>query len=272
MCRKQLNYCVGLLFFLFFCSFVKAQVPVPVGAGSYASFVPTFDQQADEYYAIGAQQIIDLYANLHLDPSLVGRPLPSNKWWTDTLMGIRSWSYNATNNPPSVVTQDPFGGQLWSFPAMLAPNSSGFNLYFPNAWDTGTPPVGGFNAGPALPITGAVPLAVGTKDILIADFDEATYPVGWVVTGTAFGTGPIVGGSWTGQSPPVTGFLGSSCVNTYRGGDSYQGTLTSPTFQIQKKYVQLLVGGGNDLTNDAVWLVISNQRSHKLTPLITKQR
>ena len=47
-----------------------------------------------------------------------------------------------------MVTQDPFGGQLWAFPVMLAPNASGFNLYFPNAC--------GFNPGPALPIVGTV--------------------------------------------------------------------------------------------------------------------
>jgi len=135
---------------------VCAQVAVPVGAGSYASFIPAFDQQSDEYYSVGAQQIIDLYPQLHLDPALAGRPLPSNKWWTDTLAGIRSWSYNSNNIPPSVVTQDPFGGQLWAFPVMLAPNASGFNLYFPNAWQTGTPPTGGFNPGPALPIVGTV--------------------------------------------------------------------------------------------------------------------
>ena len=238
---------------------LRAQVAVPVGGGSYASFVPSFDQQSDEYYAPGAQQMIDLYTNLHLSPSLTNRPIPSNKWWTDTLMGIRGWSYNATNTPASVVTQDPFGGQLWAFPAMLAPNSAGFNLYFPNAWSTGTPPAGGFNTGPALPITGAIPLAVGSNDILIADFDETTYPAGWAVTGTAFGTGPILGGSWSGQSPPVTGFLGAACVNTYRGSDAPEGTLTSPYFVIQKHYIQLLTGGGKDLTNDAVWLVISNQ-------------
>lgn len=237
---------------------VTAQVAVPVGAGSYASYVPLFDQQADEYYAIGAQQIIDLYPNLHVAPSLTNRPMPSNKWWTDVLMGIRSWSYNATNNPPSVVTQDAFGGNLWAYPCMLAPKASGFNLYFPNSWSTGTPPVGGFNTGNALPITGSVPLAVGTNDILIADFDQAAYPSGWVTTGTAFGTGPIAGGSWPGQSPAVQGFLGGACVNTYRGADGPQGTLTSTNFTIQKNFIQLLVGGGSDTNNAAVWLVISN--------------
>jgi hypothetical protein len=33
------------------CLTLRAQVAVPVGAGSYASFVPAADQQADEYYA-----------------------------------------------------------------------------------------------------------------------------------------------------------------------------------------------------------------------------
>jgi endoglucanase Acf2 len=54
----------------------------------------------------------------------------------------------------------------------------------------------------------------------------------------------------------VHGFLGSACVNTYRGANTPQGTLTSPTFTIQKHFIQLLVGGGNDTNNDAVRLLI----------------
>ncbi|PWU18176.1 MAG: hypothetical protein C5B50_09725 [Verrucomicrobia bacterium] len=255
MCRAWL----GATVVLFACCLTaNSQVAVPVGAGSYASFVPPADAQADEYYGLGAQQIIDLFPNLHLDALLTNQPLPSNKWWTDVLVGDRS-SYNAANTPPRTVAQDALGGQLWALPVMLAPNSSGFNLYFPNSWNTGTPPVGGFNTGPALSVIGAIPLAVGSNDVLIADFDETNYPSGWSTTGTAFGSGPIQGGSWPGQSPPVTGFLGAACVNTYRGSDSPTGTLTSPTFTIQKHYIELLSGGGNDLTNDAVWLVISNQ-------------
>ena len=236
---------------------VSAQVAVPVGSGSYASFVPLSDQQADEYYAPGAQQMINLVPNLHLDPSLVGLPLPSNKWWTDVMMGAR-W-----NNATDVLTQDAYGGQLCAYPALLDPGASGFNLYFPNAWNTGTPPQGGFNTGTALPITGAIPLAVGANDILIADFDETTYPSGWATTGTAFGPGPRAGGQFPGQSV-VSGFLGSACVNSFynggsgNGSDNPQGTLTSTSFTIQKHYIQLLVGGGADTNNDAVWLVISN--------------
>ena len=110
-----------VLCLLALCLTVTAQVAVPVGAGSYASFVPSFDGQADEYYGLGAEQIIDLYPTLHLDPSLTNRPLPSNKWWTDMLIGDRSGNYNPTNNPPRAVLQNPFGGNLWAYPVMLAP-------------------------------------------------------------------------------------------------------------------------------------------------------
>jgi len=238
-----------------------AQTAVPVGAGAYATSIPPADQFLGGYYSMTAQQVVTQFVNLHLTSALTNPPVPSNKWWTDVLVADRS--YEPTNGGPRVIQQDPYGGQLWSYPVMLAPNSAGFNLYFPNSWNARSNPnfpEGGFSTGPNLPITGSIPLAVGANDILIADFDETSYPAGWVTTGTAFGTGPIAGGSWTGgQSPPVTGFLGGACVNTYRGSDSPTGTLTSPPFTIQKHFIELLVGGGADLTNDAVWLVVSNQ-------------
>jgi hypothetical protein len=46
---------------------------MPVSSGSYASFVPSFDQQADEYYAPVAQQKIDLYPCPHLAPGMAGK-------------------------------------------------------------------------------------------------------------------------------------------------------------------------------------------------------
>ena len=203
------------------------------------------------------QQVVSNFTNLHLASSITNRPIPSNKWWTDTLVADRS--YEPTGGGPRVIQQDPYGGQLWAYPVMLAPNSSGFNLYFPNSWNTPANPnipEGGFNTGPALQITGSETVQVGSNDILIADFDETNYPTGWITTGTAFGTGPIPGGTWPGESPAVTGFIGSSCVNTYRGANGPQGTLTSPTFTITKHFIEFLVGGGSDTNLDAVHLLI----------------
>ena len=242
---------------LFASGLAPAQVAVPVGAGSYAASIPPSDQFLGGYYSLTAQQVVNQFPNLHLAPALANRPVPSNQWWTDLLVADRS--YQPSGGGPRVLQQDPFGGQLWSYPLMLAPNASGFNLYFPNAWNARSNPnlpVGSFNPGPNLPITGAVPLAVGSNDVLLADFNATNYPAGWVLTGTAFGSGPIIGGTWPGESPAVQGFLGSACVNTYRGANTPQGTLTSPAFTLQKNFIHLLVGGGADTNHDAVWLVI----------------
>ena len=236
-----------------------AQVAVPVGAGSYASEIPAAYQFSGGFFSMTAQQVVNYYTNLHLVSSLTNRPIPTSKWWTDILVADRSYQPGA--NQPRVIQQNSFGGQLWAYPVMLAPNSSGFNLYFPNAW---TPsgsdpavPIGNLMTGTALPITGGVPASVGSNDILIADFNGTSYAAGWVTTGTAFGAGPLVGGTWPGELPALTGYLGNACVNSYYGSsDTPTGTLASARFTVQKKYIHLLVAGGSDTNNTAVKFLI----------------
>ncbi|WNZ10782.1 GH32 C-terminal domain-containing protein [Streptomyces sp. 11x1] len=77
---------------------------------------------------------------------------------------------------------------------------------------------------------------------VLADFEGDTYG-DWTATGDAFGTAPAAG-TLPGQHQ-VSGFLGGGLVNTFLNGDSTTGTLTSPEFTLDKKYVNLLVGGGN---------------------------
>ena len=79
------------------------------------------------------------------------------------------------------------------------------------------------------------------KDILIADFEGKTYG-DWKVEGEAFGPGPARG-TLDGQMN-VSGFEGKALVNTYYKGDDTTGTLTSPPFKIQRKYINFLIGGG----------------------------
>ncbi|MHC4642694.1 MAG: GH32 C-terminal domain-containing protein [Planctomycetota bacterium] len=79
------------------------------------------------------------------------------------------------------------------------------------------------------------------KDILIADFEGKTYG-DWKVEGEAFGPGPARG-TLDGQMN-VSGFEGKALVNTYYKGDETTGTLTSPPFKIQCKYINFLIGGG----------------------------
>ncbi|MER6559036.1 GH32 C-terminal domain-containing protein [Streptomyces sp. NPDC001027] len=77
---------------------------------------------------------------------------------------------------------------------------------------------------------------------LLADFDGGTYG-DWTTTGDAFGPAPVTG-ALPGQQP-VSGFQGSGLVNTFRDGDATTGTLTSPEFTLDKRYVNFLIGGGN---------------------------
>lgn len=79
------------------------------------------------------------------------------------------------------------------------------------------------------------------EEILLADFEGKDYG-DWKVTGEAFGPGPAQG-TLPGQMA-VSGFRGRGLVNSFIGSDSTTGTLTSPPFRIERRYINFLVGGG----------------------------
>jgi fructan beta-fructosidase len=83
--------------------------------------------------------------------------------------------------------------------------------------------------------------AADRPDILIADFEGDNYGE-WKTTGTAFGDKPARG--TLPNQMPVSGFLGKGLVNSYLGGDAATGTLTSPEFTIERKFISFLIGGG----------------------------
>jgi sucrose-6-phosphate hydrolase SacC (GH32 family) len=78
-------------------------------------------------------------------------------------------------------------------------------------------------------------------DVLLADFEGDDYG-DWKVVGESFGKGPAHG-TLPGQMP-VQGFQGKGLVNSFAGGDGTTGTLTSPEFKIERKFVSFLIGGG----------------------------
>ena len=92
-----------------------------------------------------------------------------------------------------------------------------------------------------LAFLGGTSLDAAEADILIGDFEGRDYG-DWKATGEAFGTGPARG-TLPGQMH-VDGFRGKGLVNTFRGGDGSQGTLTSPPFEIQGDFINFLIGGG----------------------------
>ncbi|NGO46722.1 GH32 C-terminal domain-containing protein [Streptomyces ureilyticus] len=101
---------------------------------------------------------------------------------------------------------------------------------------------------------------------VLADFEGGTYG-DWTATGDAFGTAPATG-TLPGQQG-VSGFLGDGLANSFLKGDASTGTLTSPEFTIDKKYVNFLVGGGNHPAGSAnptaVELLVDGQVVHSAT-------
>lgn len=83
--------------------------------------------------------------------------------------------------------------------------------------------------------------AAQSAPMVIADFDGPDFGA-WKVTGTAFGERPAAG-MLPGQMP-VEGFIGKGLVNSFHGGDNPVGTLTSPLFKVERKFITFLIGGG----------------------------
>ncbi|HVV73775.1 MAG TPA: GH116 family glycosyl-hydrolase, partial [Verrucomicrobiae bacterium] len=105
-------------------------------------------------------------------------------------------------------------------------------------------------AGRTQPLLGAYASWTGGKpvgqansraDVLFEDF-ESGYG-NWQVEGNAFGQGPAQGTLPNQQH--VSGFTGRGLVNTYLGGDDTKGRLISKPFQISRRYIRFLVGGGH---------------------------
>jgi len=92
--------------------------------------------------------------------------------------------------------------------------------------------------------------------IVLADFEGPDYGK-WETAGEAFGKGPAKG-TLSGQQQ-VSGFLGKGLVNTFLGGDGPGGTLTSPAFEISRKFINFLIGGGGHAGETCVNLIIDGK-------------
>lgn len=83
--------------------------------------------------------------------------------------------------------------------------------------------------------------AHAADDIVLGEFEGAGYGR-WVAQGTAFGTGPALGAR-PGQLQ-VRGFRGNGIASSELAGDAPMGTLTSPVFRIERRYLSFVIGGG----------------------------
>lgn len=92
--------------------------------------------------------------------------------------------------------------------------------------------------------------------IVLADFEGDNYG-DWTATGEAFGTGPAHGTLPNQQA--VSGFQGKGLVSTFLKGDAPQGTLTSPAFEISRKYLNFLIGGGSHAGETCMNLLVDGK-------------
>ncbi len=98
---------------------------------------------------------------------------------------------------------------------------------------------------------------------LFEDFEGRSYG-DWKVTGDCFGEGPAKG--TLPRQNPVSGYNATGLVNTYytprpapANPDDTTGTLTSPTFVVEKAFINFLVGGGEYKDETCVNLVIDGK-------------
>lgn len=106
------------------------------------------------------------------------------------------------------------------------------------------------------------PAARAADDLVFSDFETADYG-GWTARGTAFGPGPAAG--TLANQMPVSGFRGQRLVNSYVGGDVSTGTLTSPEFTIERKYIAFLIGGGGYAGKTCMNLLVEGRAARTAT-------
>ncbi len=98
--------------------------------------------------------------------------------------------------------------------------------------------------------------ALERDDVVIADFEAADYG-GWKTTGEAFGHAPARG--TLPNQMPVDGFLGKGLVNSFHRGDATTGSLTSPPFRIERRWIKFLIGGGQHPGKTCMNLVVDDE-------------
>src|SRR5262245_4843933 len=101
----------------------------------------------------------------------------------------------------------------------------------------------------------AATATIDDDDVLLADFEQQDYGT-WTTTGEAFGSGPAHG-TLAGQMN-VDGFLGKGLVNSFLNGDQTVGTLTSESFNIQRNFLNFLIGGGRH-PETAMHLIVDDE-------------
>lgn len=93
---------------------------------------------------------------------------------------------------------------------------------------------------PAKPLPPPRSYHAAPDDRVLADFEGDNFG-DWTTTGDAFGSGPQLLKDC--KNRPANA-IGARLANSFRAGDKPIGTLTSPAFTIDRKYLHFIIGGG----------------------------
>jgi len=94
------------------------------------------------------------------------------------------------------------------------------------------------------------------SDIIIADFEGSTYD-NWQQVGVAFGSKPSKKG--TNLQKELTNFEGNGYANSCAGGLTVRGSLTSPTFVINRPYINFLISGYKSPQKACIKLILEGK-------------
>lgn len=120
----------------------------------------------------------------------------------------------------------------------------------------------------------------GRKDIVFADFETDNWGK-WVAEGDAFKGGPFSVSSLE-KYQNLKGVSGKAIVNSLNtrestspsGADALTGKLSSPSFKVERKYIQLSVAGGKNASEVYVEVLVDGKQVGKITgdnSLVLKQ-
>lgn len=106
------------------------------------------------------------------------------------------------------------------------------------------------------------------EDVTIENFESGTYG-GWTAEGDAFGEAPSTGPIFGQQD--TSGYEGRFFANSYFQGDDTTGAITSKEFEIQKDFINFLLGGGarDDV---GIELAIDGQTVRKSRPIFSEEK
>jgi len=81
----------------------------------------------------------------------------------------------------------------------------------------------------------------GADEIPLGDFEDGYGD--WVVEGDAFGEAPATGGM--ARQTGIHNYEGARLANSFNGGYQSTGSLRSPIFRLERRYLHFLMAGGN---------------------------